>query len=440
MKSISNLLSCLAPSLQSTSFRQLGIIIPALLAMTGRVTMLGISRWTDKGGSYRTVQRFFSSSIAWLNVHWLFIQSQFSDSDAEWIAAGDETVVTKAGKSTFGLGRFYSSLYGKPVPGLIFFAISLINVSTRTSYPIYIKQQPSSKKETSSNTPKSKSEITNPTKKKRGRPKGSKNKNKTEVELSPHLIFVKTMISNVLRLIKGTIKLRYFVLDGAYGFNAAVQMVKQAGLEIISKLRINTELYFPYDGPYAGRGPRRKYGKRVDYNKIPNQYLKETTTEDGILTKSYQMTVWHKLFPQMLNVVVIHKTNLKTEATAHVILFSSDLDLGYDKIIDYYKLRFQIEFNFREAKQYWGLEDFMNVKETSVTNAVNLAFLMVNLSKAWITDNKSDNPNFSVEDLKAHFRGQKYVREIIKLLPEKPDRILFSKIKVKIEAIGSINT
>ena len=142
----------------------------------------------------------------------------------------------------------------------------------------------------------------------------------------------------------------------------------------------------------------------------------------------------------MLNVVVIHKTNLESGATAHVVLFSTDLELDYDKIIDYYQLRFQIEFNFREAKQYWGLEDFMNIGETQVTNAANLAFFMVNFSKAWIAKNKPGNPQYSVEDLKAHFRGQKYVQEIIKLLPEKPDPILFSKINAKIAAIGSINT
>jgi hypothetical protein len=46
-------------------------------------------------------------------------------------------------------------------------------------------------------------------------------------------------------------------------------------------------------------------------------------------------------------------------------------------IIDYYKLRFQIEFNFRDAKQFWGLEDFMNLSLTAVTNAVNLAFFIL---------------------------------------------------------------
>jgi putative transposase len=68
---------------------------------------------------------------------------------------------------------------------------------------------------------------------------------------------------------------------------------------------------------------------------------------------------------------VIVKTNLKTSKTAHVVLFSSDLSLGYEQLIDYYRLRFQIEFNFRDAKQYWGLEEFMSVKERPVDNSAN---------------------------------------------------------------------
>ena len=88
------------------------------------------------------------------------------------------------------------------------------------------------------------------------------------------------------------------------------------------------------------------------------------------------------------------KTNLETEAQAHVILFSTDLELAYDKIIKFYSLRFQIEFNFRDAKQYWGLEDFMNVKETAVTNAANLSFFMVNLSYALLQPFRSDNPDY----------------------------------------------
>jgi putative transposase len=81
-----------------------------------------------------------------------------------------------------------------------------------------------------------------------------------------------------------------------------------------------------------------------------------------------------------LNVVILLKTNLETKAQAHVDLLSTDLELAYAKIIQFYRLRYQIVFNFRDCKQYWGLEDFMNVKETAVTNAANLAFFMVNLA------------------------------------------------------------
>ncbi len=350
MVSIQMLLRCLAPHIDSTTWRRLNVIIPAILSMTGRITMLGISRWTGKGGSYRTIQRFYYSPITWLTLHWCFIRSHIIDPDAVWLLAGDETIVTKSGKNTFGLARFFSSLYGKTVPGLSFFALSLINESTRTSHPIYAKQQQKPEKKKAAQTPSQ--ETTETQKRKPGRPKGSKNKNKAEVELSPSLLFIQEMVRSVLTLVGCVITIKYFVLDGAFGYNAAAQMAKKIGLYLISKLQKNAELYFPYKGPYAGRGPRRKYGDRIVYNQIPDEYLKETTTEEGIQTKTCQMKMWHKLFPKKLNVVVIHKTNLKTGATAHVVLFSTDLELAYDKIVDYYRLRFQFVFNFRDAKQF----------------------------------------------------------------------------------------
>src|SRR5437879_12303605 len=92
------------------------------------------------------------------------------------------------------------------------------------------------------------------------------------------------------------------------------------------------------------------------------------------------MELPHKEFTQPLNVVIIAKTNLRTQPRAPVILFSSDLALAYAPLVDYYGLRFQIEFNFRDAKQYWGLEDFMNVTPTGVTNAANLSLFMVKLA------------------------------------------------------------
>jgi putative transposase len=274
---------------------------------------------------------------------------------------------------------------------------------------------------------------------KKGRPAGSLNKNRREVELKPYLIRIQTMLKKLLSLVGLDLKAVYCVLDGAFGHNPALQMVGQCSLHLISKLRTDAALYFPYIGPQKKRGAPKKYGQKLDYAHLPDQYLKETTVVDGIQTTIYQMTMWHKLFPDQLNVVIIHKINLKTQAWAHVVLFSSDLNLAYEQLIDYYRLRFQIEFNFRDAKQFWGLEDFMNVNQIPVYNAANLAMFMVNLAQVLLGHFRPTCPTFSVNDLKAYFRGRKYVAETLKLLPQRPEPIFIDQIFANIAQIGSIN-
>jgi len=430
-------LHCLSQCLDKTTLRQLGCIVPAVLAMTGRVTMLGISRWTEPGGSYRTIQRFYNSTIAWATVNWVLIWHHLLDPTDTILIGGDETVVTKAGQQTYGLDRFFSSLYGKPVPGLSFFGLSLISVKQRTSYPVMLEQ--TIKEVEEKPVPQALRKKGKKSAQKRGRPKGSHNKNRRQVELKPYLIRIQTMLIKLLALVGVSLKLSYCVMDGAFGHNYALQMVRQCSLHLISKLRADAALYFPYTGPQKKVGARKKYGAKLDYAHIPDQYLKETTVLDGIQTHIYQMTMWHKLFPDQLNVVIIHKLNLKTQACAYVVLFSSDLELAYDKLIDYYRLRFQIEFNFRDAKQFWGLEDFMNVNQTPVYNAANLAMFMVNLSQVLLGHFRPTCPTFSVNDLKAYFRGRKYVAETLKLLPQMPEPISIDQIFAHIAQIGSIN-
>ena len=148
----------------------------------------------------------------------------------------------------------------------------------------------------------------------------------------------------------------------------------------------------------------------------------------------------HKSFADPINVVIIVKTNLQTGARARVILFSSDLKLTHEQIIDYYSLRFQIEFNFRDAKQYWGLEDFMNVKETAVTNAANLSLFMVNVAHLLLRDFRAQNSNVNVLDLKAHFRGHKYVTETLKWLPKKPKPFLMARIIDNVSRLGRVHS
>src|SRR5258705_4186850 len=303
---------------------------------------------------------------------------------------------------------FFPSLYGKTVPGLCFLSLSLISVKRRTSYPVMMEQHNKLHTEEPQEVCKQKSP------RKRGRPKGSKNQNRQEVRLSPYLGFVQETIQRLLKLMGDDLKVLYLVFDGAFGHNDALQMVRQLGLHLISKLRHDAALYFPYEGPYSGRGKRKKYGKKLDCQQIPNDYLQEDFVDKDIRTRIYHIKLWHKKFSDLLNIVVLVKTNLKTQAMAHVILFSSDLDLSYAQLLDYYRLRFQIEFNFRDAKQYWGLEDFMAVKQTPVYNSANLAMFMVNLSHAVMGPIGPHLPEGSVTCLKAWFPTQKYGVESLK--------------------------
>ena len=167
--------------------------------------------------------------------------------------------------------------------------------------------------------------------------------------------------------------------------------------------------------------------------------LKQSSQEGHILPQMYQLQALHKAFAPPLNVVIIVKTNCQTQAHAHVILFSSDLTLVYDQLIDFYRLRFQIEFNFRDAKQFWGLEDFMNVTQTAVTNAANLSLFMVNVAYRLLADFRYPDPQASVLDLKAHYRGFRYVAETIKLLPQPPEPILLTHIFTHVAALGRIH-
>jgi putative transposase len=259
------------------------------------------------------------------------------------------------------------------------------------------------------------------------------------VELSPSLRFIQAHIKRVLAQIGDALKVVYFLFDGERGHNDAMQMVRQVDRHLISKLRYHAALSVPYDGPYCGRGPRRKYGQKVTYQHLPSAYLQSTSIEKESKTQVYQMALWHKKCAAMLHVVVIVKTHLYPHKIAHVGLCSSDWTLRYARLIDYYRLRFPLEFNFRDAKQSWGLADCMHVNARPVYNGAHLAICMVNVSHALMRPRRAQWSACSVNDLKAWFRGQKDVVETLKLLPEPLDPIFIDHVVSKRAELGRVN-
>jgi hypothetical protein len=66
--------------------------------------------------------------------------------------------------------------------------------------------------------------------------------------------------------------------------------------------------------------------------------------------------VWHKTLKRRLRIVVL--LNRKDPAKPRfIVLGSTDPELNGRKLIDLYAARFQIEFLFRDSKQFTGLLD-----------------------------------------------------------------------------------
>ena len=421
-KELYKIITQIKEEITKSSLKQIESIASSILAMTGRVTMLGISRWND-AISYKTIERFFDKKLNWLSMNYQIIKPKLGKNV---ILIADESTISKSGKSTHNIGYFYSGLQNRAIKGIQILSFALVDVDTHKSYPIFSKQLKQSKKKI----------VTKTKNKKVGRPKGSKNKNSSEIRLTKLFRIVSWYLNIIIKTIKIP-NLRYFVYDGAFGNNVGTQVAKRSNLHLISKLKKNSKLYLKFTGEQKSRGRKRIYGDEIDYDNLDDKYLKETRLDGDIELKFYQIEVLNKKIYGSINVVIIVARKLSTNQQTHKIIFSTDLNQDYKQIEDYYSLRFQIEFNFRDAKQYFGLEDFMNIKKRRVHNFANLSMFMNNISYSLHTNSKF--PKYSVNDIKSLFRAEKYTREVLKLYGEKVDDILINEAIWRVSAFSMIH-
>jgi len=450
MLELEQIIMSLAPTLGANVGIIEQIIKGIYCISSGGVTMKNIARWTDKGCSYRSVQRFYKLPIDWFQLNLLLLKSLILDAPSknEQVLAFDEVVEKKAGKCTFGVDWFYSSIAGHVIRSVSNHVVSLIDTKKEKSFVLTHRQTVKPKKTSKSKKGKKANKTSNKQKKesvakrKAGRPKGSKNKQNIKKAGLLYESF-EALLSMVVPLVKLICpELQYVLADGAYGNKTCCLIVAQFDLDLISKLNRNTGLYLPYEGKYGGRGRPKKYGKKLDYQKLPDDYLVSQQEEDGICTKIYQVKgIWTKKMPALINVVIIIKLDLASKKAARVVLFSTDLTLEAEQLIRFYSLRFQIEFNFRDAKQYFGLADFKNIKPVQVNNAVGLSLFMDNISMILLQRAKKEwkEENLSIQDLKAYFRAHKYLKYILNTLKIDPEDILNRPQIQNIMKLGAVN-
>ncbi len=412
------------------NIRLLSQIIVCFYCVRYQTTTRSLARYSSY--SLRTLFRFLRQDHEWIKLRLLLLKAFVFQEGQHFIAAIDEVVEGKSGKESFGLSRFYSSIAGKPIAGVCFFGFSLIEVNKRCSYFMGAHQVVY--------TPEDKARISQlKTHRQAGKvralqgaclPKGRKKGAKAEPAYpSASLRTFQALWAETMGLLKKhlpTLRLTHVVADSAYGTLKYLQLMQAQGLHLVSRLASNAALYQVYEGDYSGKGRKRVYGAKWNLMDLADKYCKARSQDHTYRYEYYQLQAYSKSIRGIkLNIVVLKTTRLNDHKSSLNLFFSDDLSLQYLTMMDYYCLRFQIEFDFRDAKQHFGLADFKNYKQKNLTSFVNLSFFMCLISKIFLEQYRIrlKNEQFSVLDLKILFNARNTARKLFNLTRQQPDSI-----------------
>ncbi|OCQ99614.1 hypothetical protein BCD64_10500 [Nostoc sp. MBR 210] len=171
--------------------------------------------------------------------------------------------------------------------------------------------------------------------------------------------------------------MRYLAVDGAYAKEPFVSGVRRLKLDVISKLRRDANLRYVFEGEQKVRGAKRKYDGKVDLAD-PTRLTMVRELESGV--KLYTAIVWHVSLKCKIRLAYI-LDHRKPNKPSYAVLFSTDINQSADEIYRFYKLRFQIEFIFRDAKQFTGLNDCQARDVKKLDFHFNASFTALNIAK-----------------------------------------------------------
>jgi putative transposase len=432
MLPITKITSVLTGILSKTKIKHLNGFIAGILCVRYEVTTRGIARYNSY--SLRSMFRFLKQEIDWEMIRIALFKAFVFSEDKHFIATADETVEGKSRNKSHGIGTFYSSTAKKPINGICFFGLTLTDVTKRCSYAISVKQvifTPEDKERNAEKKAKikaTKARVAKGESLPKGRNKGTKNKPKEENNTASYRTFKEMWNRSMTLIFKQipSIKISHLVADSAYGTHDYLSLAKIYNCFLISKMSSNAALYAPYLGEQNKKGRRRIYGKKMDLGNLDDTFLKKTEENLSHEQKTYQFKAYSKSIVGIALNVVLIVTTRKSDAKKSInVWFTNDLDLSFEILLDYYSLRFQIEFEFRDAKQHFGLSDFKNYKKENLTNFVNLSFLMCLISKILLESYRETlkNDRLSVLDLKILFNTRHTAKSIFKLTRNNPEVI-----------------
>ena len=310
-------------------------LFSSVLLVCGRLNFSSLARHSAL--SEKTYRRGFRRSFDFEGFNLRCIEQRVEK--GRLVAALDASHLPKSGKRTYGLGKFYSSCLGKAVHGLELSELALIDCDSRQAFAFSTRQTVDEA-------------------------------GKTRPELyAEHVKDCATKLPS---------EVEHLLVDAYYAKKHFLDTVcaLARGLDVVGKLRCDANVRYLYRGAYAGRGRPKRYDGKVDFQNL-SRFVYEGEVAQHL--HLYVQNVWHVGLKRSIRLVLL--LNTSQGKTRYILLFSTDLQLTGAAILDLYRLRFQIEFLFRDAKSFTGLADCQARDQQALAFHFNAAFAAINLAK-----------------------------------------------------------
>jgi hypothetical protein len=329
------------------------ILVQGLIGIAGKRTFRNLSRYMQI--DEHTFSRQMAKSFDFVELNAEMIKAT-READDVLIAVQDASFVPKSGKETHGLDYYWNGSAGKTEKGLELDAIAVIKVNgtKKEGYALSAKQTPA-----------------NPT------PKAERKKKKISEpsRIDFYLDHVKEIASKILSL-----GIKYIAVDAFLAKNKYVNGVIEAGLHVISKLRIDARLRRIYHGPQKARGRKKKFDSgKVNFEDFKDSIITEIYDEDEKM--ELRGCVAHSISLNRLIKVILVRKFTGNGKYGEALLFSTDIEIDPAKIYQFYVSRFQIEFIFRDAKGFTGLVDCQSRTAQRLHYHFNASFTALNVAK-----------------------------------------------------------
>lgn len=323
------------------------ILMKTIVAAYGKINFRSLSRYS--GLAEKSFRRWFKQAFDFGEFNSRAIDKVVNQ-ESELIAAFDQSFDGKAGKKTWGKDYFWNGCASKAEKGLEVVLCSIVDIIKNTAYALAAEQTPATERT----------------------PDGEKIK---KIDDLTRMDFYLSCIEKLrLKILKYT---KYFAFDGYFAKKKFVDGIVEMGFYFIGKLRCDADLKIPYLGEQKkGRGRPKKFAGKCNIKELQG-FLFHCDVDDKI--KLYSGTFYHASLGRMVKVVAVRYVH--DDKIGIALLFSTDLFLDVLKIFRYYKARFQIEFVFRDAKQYTGLGDCQSRNKESLLFHYNASFAALNLVK-----------------------------------------------------------